>query len=366
MASLKTKFTVGLFIAIGLAITIVAIIWLGMSKYLEEGRLYVAYFDESVQGLGKDSQVKYRGVPIGRVQSIGVAPDGTLVQVIMKIESELELEDLKKGIVAQLKSIGITGIMFLELDRRKAHEPDLSPKPSFKTRYPVIATKPSDIKKILKGVDDILKLFKKMDTKGITNSLQSTLQKINRVVDDIRMKEISGDIQSSLSRINSILAKSKWDKIIATVESAALSADTLMSNARDTVKRLDRMVASNQKGVETAVTNANGVIKNANKTVNQFQQILMDNQGEFTQAISTFNKAVNKAEDFMTAGFDLMQKGDRKLSDFTQNLVIILQNLEIASENLNGFIETIADQPSQLLFGGPPPEKQTAPGTSEK
>ena len=34
MASIKTKFTVGLFIAIGLAITIIAIIWLGMSKYL--------------------------------------------------------------------------------------------------------------------------------------------------------------------------------------------------------------------------------------------------------------------------------------------------------------------------------------------
>ena len=45
MASIKTKFTVGLFVAIGLAIAIVAIIWLGMSNYLQKGQFYSAYFD---------------------------------------------------------------------------------------------------------------------------------------------------------------------------------------------------------------------------------------------------------------------------------------------------------------------------------
>lgn len=130
MASIKTKLTVGLFIAIGLAITIVAIIWLGMSKYLEKGQYYAAYFDESVQGLDKDSPVKYRGVPVGRVESVSVAPDGTLVQVIMKIETKLGPEIEKESIgdiVAQLKSIGITGIMFLELDRKKRAIRNLSP-----------------------------------------------------------------------------------------------------------------------------------------------------------------------------------------------------------------------------------------------
>jgi hypothetical protein len=71
----------------------------------------VTYFDESVQGLDKDSPVKYRGVSIGRVENINVAPDAALIQVVLKIESGLEsgIDD----IVARLKSVGITGIMFV-------------------------------------------------------------------------------------------------------------------------------------------------------------------------------------------------------------------------------------------------------------
>ena len=127
MASIKTKLVVGIFVMIGFALASVAIIWLGMSNYLEKGTYCVAYFDESVQGLDKDSPVKYRGVSIGRVESINVAPDETLIQVVMKIRKGLKLEIILENVVAQLKAIGITGIMFIELDRKKPLEPDRSP-----------------------------------------------------------------------------------------------------------------------------------------------------------------------------------------------------------------------------------------------
>ena len=73
MATQKTKFAVGLFVAIGFTLAILVTIWLGMSRFLQKGRFYVTYFDESVQGLDVDSPVKYRGVFTGRVESIGVA-----------------------------------------------------------------------------------------------------------------------------------------------------------------------------------------------------------------------------------------------------------------------------------------------------
>ena len=57
----------GRFVTLGIVIIVVAIIWVGATKYFEKGDRYVAYFDESVQGLQKDSIVKYRGVDVGRV-----------------------------------------------------------------------------------------------------------------------------------------------------------------------------------------------------------------------------------------------------------------------------------------------------------
>ena len=116
MASQKTKFKVGLFMASGISIALISFIWLGMSRFLEKGRNYVTYFNESVQGLQRDSPVKYRGVSIGRVERIEVAPDSKLIQVVLKIDSGHTLE---KDTVAQLKAVGITGSMFVELDRKK-------------------------------------------------------------------------------------------------------------------------------------------------------------------------------------------------------------------------------------------------------
>ena len=91
MASQKIKFTVGLFLTCGILMALLAFIWLGVSRVFEKGQHYVTYFNESVQGLNVDSAVKYRGVSVGRVDSIGVAPDSKLVEVVLKIETDQEL-----------------------------------------------------------------------------------------------------------------------------------------------------------------------------------------------------------------------------------------------------------------------------------
>ncbi len=86
MAQNRTYFLTGLFVTIGVMLGVAAVIWLGASKYFQKGSMYATYFDESVQGLQADSVVKFRGVDIGTVKQIGVAPDQRLVEVVMKIE----------------------------------------------------------------------------------------------------------------------------------------------------------------------------------------------------------------------------------------------------------------------------------------
>jgi len=369
MASIKTKFTVGLFIAIGLAITIVAIIWLGMSKYLEKGQHYVAYFDESIQGLDRDSPVKYRGVPVGRVKSVSVAPDGTLVQVIMKIETKLEPETEKealKDIVAQLKSIGITGIMFLELDRKNKSDPEIVPKLTFVPDYPVIATKPSEIKLLLEGVDEVLKQFKSMDGKGLTDSAKATLGKIDRTVDDIQIKEISADIRLALNNINKLLTETRLPQMVTRMDSAARSAESFIGTAQDTIKRFDNMLAANEKGIDSAVGEVNRVIQNANNTVTQFNQIVSGNKQALMEAISGFNRSIKNFENLLTAGRRLVKQGDSIFSELQPRLLVVMQQLEITVENLKSFSENIAEQPSQLLFGEPPEARSVEPDTNQK
>jgi phospholipid/cholesterol/gamma-HCH transport system substrate-binding protein len=127
-----------------------------------KGALYVTYFSESVSGLVEESPVTYKGVPIGEIDKMGIAPDGKLVEVVFKVyDSHRKVLDRK--MVTHLEPFGYTGILVLSLDDRKPGEIDKSPKLVFPTEYFVVPSRPraistrSDISVLNEKVDKILK-----------------------------------------------------------------------------------------------------------------------------------------------------------------------------------------------------------------
>jgi len=330
MASVKTKFSVGVFVIIGTIIAASALIWFGLSDYLEKGKYYAAYFDESVQGLDKDSAVKYRGVTVGRVELIDVAPDDTLIRVVLKIEKEIKLG---KDIVAQLKSVGITGIMFVELDKKKADDPDYSPKIAFKSEYPVVATKPSEFKSIIQAVEDVLNQLNSLDVKGISDRAKSTLDTISQAIDNVQIKEISDNIRSSFARLEEILEPRQWKRVMQSIESAGTSFDAL-------------------------ITNLNSTVANINSAFVRLDLVVQKNEDGVTEAINDFTKSMKRAGVFLDEGADLIKKTDQNLENIQNHLMITLQNLEQASIQINRSMERIADQPSTLIFSKPLPERE--------
>ena len=225
MARKTSKFMIGLFVTIGILIGMVAIVWLGASKYFEKGATYVTYFDESVQGLQLDSAVKYRGVEVGRVEKIRVAPDNRLIEVIMKIDlrGELEHDD-----VAQLKAAGITGIVFVELSRKDLGEPDLSPKITFASTYPVIPSKPSDIKQLLIGIDNVIQSLKKIDTEGISDQVKSTLKVLESTV---------AGLNSVVGSVEKTLGSGRLEETVGEAKNTLIKRRTLFPMSRRSCRR---------------------------------------------------------------------------------------------------------------------------------
>ena len=326
MASQKTKFVVGLFLVCGIGIALLAFIWLGMSRYFEKGRFYVTYFNESVQGLDKDSPVKYRGVSVGRVHSISVAPDSKLVKVVLKIETGMVLDT---NMVAQLKSVGITGSVFIELDQKKPDEPDRSPPLSFPSEYPIVASKPSELGEILRGIDDILNKIKALDLEGIVAKTKSNLETIETTIQEANVKGLSGKIERSLDQLNQILDGHQWDKILASTQ--------------ETIRQANEFFV---KG--------NATLTHAENAFAQARGIIADKEHVIREALENINKVIEKSAS-LTAG------ADETFSLMRQNLLVSAQNLEKASENLNRFLEILAEQPSQLILGEPPPRREMDP-----
>lgn len=296
MAGKTSKFMVGLFVSLGVVIIVVAIIWVGATKYFEKGDHYVAYFDESVQGLQKDSIVKYRGVDVGRVEKIGVAPDNHLIAVIMRINLR---EDLPKTTIAQLKVAGITGMVFVELDRQKPGEAAQSPKISFPSEYPVIPTRPGEIAKIMSGVSSVVDKFDQLDTQGTFNQFKSTAAQIEIFFKGKDMEVILANVKALTANLKETSAR--IDKIVA-----AGRLEDVMVEARDVLKETKTLAIAMQNDIR-----AMNLPENMNKT-----QALIANQ---VRAIS--------------------------------------ENLKRVSEKLEDFVSRINDRPPDLLFGKPPKKR---------
>jgi phospholipid/cholesterol/gamma-HCH transport system substrate-binding protein len=338
MASLRTKLSVGLFLIAGTTFAIIAVIWLGMSNYLEKGQYFVAYFDESVQGLDKDSPVKYRGVSIGRVNRIAVAPDEELIEVILKIESGLQpTKGLAQGeIVAQLKSVGITGLMFVELDRRKADEPDRSPQLDFTPPYPRFPTRPSDISQLFASIEEVLGLFTQLDIKGLSSQLESTLAVVSQAIEAAHMGALSDDIRNSLQRIDIVLDSGKWHQMIDAIKTASDSFTTLTHNANVTVAAID-------------------------ETVRQTGRIVADREPELEKALQDLQSAMHNANQLSVQGRRILHDVDTDLFTLANQAAGVLRRMEVTTKELNRLIDRISDQPSQLLFGDPYPPRKAAP-----
>jgi phospholipid/cholesterol/gamma-HCH transport system substrate-binding protein len=333
MPSQRTKLIVGLFLSGGIGLLLVAVIWLGTTRYLEKGRFYVTYFNESVQGLDKDSPVKYRGVPIGRVVEISVAPDSKLIKVVLKIESG---QTLGPDMVAQLKVVGITGAMFVELDQKKPGEPDRSPKLTFPSEYPIVASKPSEIEELLRGVDEIMSNIKSFDMAGISDRVKGNLDKIEMAIVDLDVKGLSKKTQSSLDNFNRILDNQKWDRILASADSSAQSLNELLARANTTVERADKVLA-------------------------QVEGITVESRDKITAALDDFKRAMGNANLVLEKGIVLLNNSDSTLFSLRQHLLVTAQNMERTSENLNRLSDLLAAQPSQLFFREPPPPRKIEP-----
>jgi paraquat-inducible protein B len=160
----------GAFVLGGIALAFAGLVWLGAGDWNRKTRTIVTYFDESVQGLEEGSALKFRGVAVGTVTAISIAPDLRHVKVTAQAYEDV-LENLglagsgpqlrseaddKTGLVPriQLASAGITGVKFLLVDYFDARRFPIEKLP-FDPGPDYIPATPSTLKSIEEAVVDV-------------------------------------------------------------------------------------------------------------------------------------------------------------------------------------------------------------------
>jgi len=220
MATTATNhWKLGLFVLVGVGVMLGSLFWLGARRLRRESFPAITYFDESVQGLDVGSPVKFRGVTVGTVSDITVAPDHRHVQVTadMYVDSLVRLGLIehapKKGEEfaspnwrVQLASAGITGVRFIQTDY---FDPERYPLPqlSFEPPWNYVPSVPSTLKNVEEAAVELLNRLPALAdrAKDTLADVRKTLGTVDRFANELAADD--GSFNAALHELRTTTAR---------------------------------------------------------------------------------------------------------------------------------------------------------------
>lgn len=281
---------VGAFVLLLGAALIGGVLWLSSEKsYRKAFDTYLVYMQESVSGLSPDAPVRYRGVQVGRVRRIALAPGN-----VEKVELTLDIErgtPIKQNTVAVLVTQGLTGIAHVELTGGTRDSPVLQALHG--EDYPVISTGPS--------------LLVRLDAAatGLINSVTRTSDSLNALLDEENRAALKETL-ASLALVSRTLA-ARSQAIDASVAGAARTLENtarltgemsgLVARVQRSAEAFDRMSGEGARAAASAavaIDNARAEMRQATReTVPETRQLIVELR-ELTTSLRRFTAELER------------------------------------------------------------------------
>jgi phospholipid/cholesterol/gamma-HCH transport system substrate-binding protein len=212
---------VGAFVIVLTVAMIAGVLWLASGSYHRKAYdTYETYMTESVSGLTLDSTVRYRGVEVGRVRQIGLAP-GNVEQVRVTLEIERGTP-VKTDTVATLQTQGLTGIAYVELRGGRRDSLPLQAAPG--QPVPVIESGPSLLERL------------ETATPLLMANLSRAVDNLNSLLDENNRSALRATL-ADLAVLTQALAKRS-----STIDAALVSSARTMENTARVSAQLPQLV----------------------------------------------------------------------------------------------------------------------------
>jgi phospholipid/cholesterol/gamma-HCH transport system substrate-binding protein len=307
---MEAKFSyaaVGVFVLILGAALIGGVLWLssgGAARKVYD--TYYAYMDESVSGLSLDAPVRYRGVEVGRVRRIALAPENIeQVQLTMDIERGTPV---KVDTVATLRTQGLTGIGYIELSKGRQDSAPLQPQPGEK--IPVIPSAPSFLVRLDSAVTALL-----------TNVNRSS-EHFNALTDEANRRAFAQAL-ADLAMVSRALAARSGD-----IDSGLANAARAMEHAARLTGEMSRLV------------------ERVERSADAFDRM----SGNVAGASANVNSALD----------DVRAEARQFAAETLPEVQLLVTELRDLTGSLRRFSEQLERNPSVLLYGKSPSKR--APG----
>lgn len=266
-----TYFRLGLFVLIGLIIAIAMTVIFSSGKLFKKTYIVETYLVGSVTGLDVGAAVRYRGVRVGKITSIQLSSAlyeykknqldrKDYVVVRMEIEDDQIKEDnitdlVAKDLRAQMKSQGLTGVNYIELDILKDYVNYPSPLSySWKPSNEVIPSLPSQTDMAISAVQKAISAIDNLNFEDTKRQLDVLISNTNTLVTSLNRTLVgTGDknpgVSSVINELNKVIGnvnqltsnKDITNVIQQTSDSITLIRNRLSSSDGDTQMTLQQI-----------------------------------------------------------------------------------------------------------------------------
>jgi ABC-type transporter Mla subunit MlaD len=316
MTTAINHWKLGLFVVVGFVLALGAVLFLGTEGLHKEAVSYTSFFDESVQGLDVGSPIKFRGVTIGHVSAIYIAPDGRHVGVtsdlVVKDLTDLGLNQaagaksrilVPPDLRAELASQGLTGVKFVQIDFF-----DVKDNPPPILSFPVPDKYIPAVVSMMKNLGDAIVHAVDRLPEMADGVLKVTAQ-VAKLLDEIESENVSQNANATLAHVDQVLvsldrALNKLDtgKLSDGAQRALADVSTTMDRANALVARLDgdRGLVMSAKRASDAVGDV-ATSLSSNEIGRQLEETFRDIQ-EVTAALQREADALQRDPDMLLKG----------------------------------------------------------------
>jgi ABC-type transporter Mla subunit MlaD len=269
-------FRLGVFVLLAISALLAVILIFGSGQFFKKSYMVETYVKQSVTGLDAGAAVRFRGVKIGQVTAINLSGDLYEKEVPMLQKQEYvvvrmqifgdaieknHLETfIKDNLRARIRSMGITGVNYVELDFYSKSDQSYTLKYSWQPEYPVVPSMPNQADEIISGIQKLIGMLNSLDVDQTQKKFDALLGNLNKLM--------AGDGKENAGLINSVQDLNVLlDRIAKVTDKDQLNI--LMRELVATMVSLRQTVTSVQGDTTATLEN----LRQASEQLNEFTRV---------------------------------------------------------------------------------------------
>jgi paraquat-inducible protein B len=322
---------IGAFVCCAIAIAIGAIVFFGSANLFTKKQIFVTYFDESVSGLSVGSNVKYKGVTIGKVSKVQLTFQGPKEPPLVRVLYEIDADNLlnkfglninifdrnvhnkavENGLRAKLdfESL-ISGQLYIALDFYKEASPAVLQELGTNGPFEVPA-QPSDIGAILANLTKAIGNLGSIDFKSLATEVESVLVSARDNINAMHLAQLGASLNKASDSLNNLVSGEQVKSVLSSIHQS-----------------FDQLAAT---------------LKNLNPAINDLKPTL----DQAKNSLTNLQKA--------TAELNRLLKPD---SGLRYQLDASLSQIGAAAESIQRLSDFLQRHPNSLIFGRKIPNSQ--------